>query len=81
MLSQCSSRGVVTKLVRSRGLVSAVDLTHFCISDQTLIEIRRWRVRVLFCEHYVRQGDNLQSIANTYGQTYLPHMFKHEAFR
>jgi hypothetical protein len=48
-------------------------LTFDLAADGELIETRRFRVLVLFCEHYVRQGDSLQSIANTHGTiTFFP---------
>ena len=37
------------------------------VPDGELIQERRFRVLVLFCEHYVREGDSLQSIANAHG--------------
>jgi|LauGreSuBDMM15SN_2_FD.fasta_scaffold721083_1 hypothetical protein len=45
-------------------------LTFDLAADGELIETRRFRVLVLFCEHYVRQGDSLQSIANTHGNIF-----------
>ena len=39
-------------------------------SDGELIETRHWRVRVIFCEHFVRSGEDLQAIANVHGTSW-----------
>ena len=39
-------------------------------SDGELIETRHWRVRVIFCEHFVRFGEDLQAIANVHGTSW-----------
>jgi len=45
-------------------------LTLSLLADDKLVETREWRVVVLFCQHYVRHGDTLHSVANAYGTSW-----------
>lgn len=70
-LQQDSSMLVVNANVSWTPMVEgSFSLSLGLIADGEPIETRRWRVRVLFCEHYVRKGESLQSIANSFGTSW-----------
>jgi len=51
-------------------IAGSYSLSLGLFADGELIETRHWRVRVIFCEHFVRSGEDLQAIANVHGTSW-----------